>query len=664
MTAFDETSHLPAILQVCLECRNGILADARDLDARELEYSNSIREYLAPVLDDGGTIYRRASLNEEISPPAPGSERKRLGDRLAPLAKGLWNFLQETTVDCDCPDHENPGPWLTFVIVDQADVFQLGWGDAADPRYIFHSFGIVDSEDPRDWYAFLDEQQEGAPEKTFILSSLFYSSWLPAAGPDVTFRIHFSPEKMHSFPAPEAGFIDLFIHAPDKAHWPLKVVCDHSYDDLRRAYDQWSHKVGKLRKGGSYEGVRRYVATINRFLGAGSSGWVLYGFPVPSFGKQEPSSGLYMLMPTAPCARCKSRLREISFLLSSTLWPLDHLRRQRAMKEQAEDLREWKEFTEQVLDAAHLSQARMWNDINAVIKSERSDQAQFRHFLVMLDQIESESSLPEIRKLMKRMYDALRIRNEPATDALPETKKALEELGSRGATVLDDSVQHHVGSGRYPDLAKRLAADLGSLCRAALRLWDSGGEFVEFKEKLARRFGEVVEIDGEGTSSFSWPVALRRQDKAAHAVVRAALMLEIGLEGVDVHIDDIQTQRWNLELPIVGFLVGVLFRGGRSEREPRDPKKISVLRTSSEWHLTWKLDPDLEDSVEDFLHSTPLGKSAAPGERLPQHITKLADRAKLVSTLLSLRHRGGALRIEVQSGTALFRINLGHWFSR
>jgi len=616
-----------SLLGECHKIKDSLLEDLHALR----ESPPKLASYLQRP--DDKNIYTRTSILEDDW--EPNCERGSVAFR-------LWQFsrvLHRIVVDHDCEEGE-PGcmadaarrPWYTYVLLNTIPdglTFEVG-------IHLFHSFGPANLDGVEAWYDFLAQQQGRAIDQTraFIISNLIYRDWGDGElTPDRIFR--FSRILTTLEPSQEPECIDLVVrHAQSDAPIEIPRADDHRW--FVEHFNRWSERAYRGEAPAS-PGLLEYLSNIANAMGlSDQEEWSLYAFPVPSFGPGQPKSGLYIRSGLG--GMCSRIRRAVSFLLASSLWPIDYLQRQRFEKERQAEREEAGQALLALTKSALTQVQQRLGDVETMGFVRGAERSKIRVLFQGLDQIArngrspGEATLPVLEDL------AYNLKVQGTRDAEPFEKTVT--LWKEDAP--DDSLRHFFKNGPA-ERAELFSSDVKELCESLLSFYSGALVTSELARALVPHVARVVRYQALGAEK-ALPLMIFDEDFSGDWG-RVQNVFLSGLRLSHVPSISFDVKRWGSDVGLVLYLFEVIFED-RQDRVPRDNEIEVVSQQPCLWEIRWTTyERNVEVAVEEISFDKPEVLSA----------TKLGNRLAFVAHLLQMPESMAYLRVD--HGNAVLRLD-------
>jgi len=570
-----------------------------------------------------------------------------LGDSWRPdceegsVAYRLWQFsrvLHRIVVNHDCTSGP-PGcmadalerPWYTYVLLNTIPdglTFEVG-------IHLFHSFGPADLDGVNAWYDFLAKQQGRAIDQTraFIISNLIYRDWGDGElTPDRIFRFS---RVVSTRGAPESpDCINLVVrHAESEA--PIEIPKAEDYAWFVDHFKKWSERAYR-KKAPASPGLLDYLSKIAKAMGLGEEEeWSLYAFPVPSFGPGQPKSGLYIR--SGMDGMCPRIRRAVSFLLASSLWPIDYLQRKRFEKERQAEREEAGKALLSLTQSALTQVQKRLGDVRTMGFVRGAERSKIRVLFQGLDQIARYGRSPggATLPILEDLAYNLKAQGVEGVEPFSETLEVWREKAR------DDSVRHFFKNGAQ-ERAEQFGSDVEDLCEKLLEFYS--GALVT--SELARRFissvTRVVRYQAGGGERIL-PLMIF-DDDFPEDWGRVESVFVSGLKLSRAPKITFDVQRWGSDVGLVLYLFEVLFE----DRPDRVPKDNVVAIQSTEpclWELRWGTDErDGEVGVAEISFEEP---DVLPADKFRNRLAFVAHLLRLPKTMASLKVSEGRAVLEL-----------------
>lgn len=559
--------------------KHKIIRDISEISSTDRKLSAYFEQF------DSYRLFLKDSLIGEDPDREPGEPS--LAARLASLSKILFQFAMEHGTDCSrgsCLAGVDAKPWFTFVILNTISS-RAGFDDG---QQLFYSFGIVDENAAEKWYVFLREQgaRTRDPRRSFIISNLIYRNWTPgapsgASRPENFFR--FVQAKGHRFAKAPKECVDIVV-VPERPDNPLSIRNRRACPEFVKVFSDWRKKTYDLNRTGEevFPGLWIYLQEIEEAMGLETGEpWLLWAFPVPAIGTNQLRSGLYLR--TGLNGMCDSAFGAISFLLSSTLWPVDYLMRQRTDAEQvAAKIQVEKARVASLKSAVREFDKRIGKIEADFFSVEASRRSTFQRFLQGLDELRERSDQSKSLRNIKSFQESLE-QSGVTFDNRPfaKTLASLEEGGA------NESLKHFL---THPESqhAERFVDDVESIANALLALEIRYNPISDLTKALVSALSQTIPIKLDETTTQAWPLVLSSELIKPEALTD---LLENpdrirGLSGRRFVLT-LRGREWGVQLALVYFVLESLFEPGGPRRMPMSNVALE-FDGKRRWFASWR----------------------------------------------------------------------------
>lgn len=612
-----------------------IIKDAllEDLDALQADPSRLASYLQRPDRND---IYTRGCLlDDDLEPDCAGRS----------IAYRLWQFsriLHKLLVEHRC---ENGGrcmsdaearPWYTYVVLNTipyGHTFEVG-------VHLFHSFGIADLERAGKWYEFLRKQQGRALDQTqtFIISNLIYRDWREGRlSRETIFR--FSRIGLSSSVPESESCIDIVVRDPEGSD-PLKISRPERYEWFMGHFERWTKRAYRAAVP-AFPGLIDYLQNITSAMGIGDDEeWSLYAFPLPSFGPGQPKSGLYIRSPLGGI--CDRALRGTSFLLASTLWPLDYIQRQRLEDERRLEREEGRRALVALTQDALAKVKRRLEEVEATKFERGPERSRIRAFFQGLDELSRYGSDPGSATLPMLRDFAYTVKERFGVSSVEPFSGVLAAWEGDGG---NDSIRHFL---KADDKRSALfCREIFDVCQALLDFYRGALVTGDLAGALSSAVSLLVSYEALG-KTFAYPLLLFDGDfMEDRGRLKSFLLGNSAKTSRPIELE-LDLRRWGVDICLVAYLLDVLF-ADRSVRMP-EPGPVRVKTAEpSRWEILWRTSaPDKHVGIEEIAFDSAEALTAS----------KLRNRMNFLAHIFCLP--GDVSSLDVVDGEAVLRLDLRH----